>query len=316
MKIILPGGTGQVGTLLARAFQNGGHDVVVLSRSPTRAAWRTVAWNGETLGDWTSELDAADVVVNLAGRSVNCRYTPENRRLIMDSRINSAKVVGQAIQQAAKPPKVWLQMSTATIYAHRFDAANDEPTGIIGGSEPDAPSNWGFSIEVATSWEKAQTDCVTPDTRQVQLRTAIVMQPDAGSPFDILLNLVRFGLGGKIGDGRQYVSWIHDHDLIRSIDWLIEHDEIVGPVNLAAPNPVTNAEFMRTLRKAYGISFGLPASELMLSLGAWALRSETELMLKSRRVIPTRLLESGFTFDFPLWTDAARNLCQRWRERK
>jgi uncharacterized protein (TIGR01777 family) len=314
MKIIIPGGSGQVGTVLAREFHKGGHEVVVLSRQPAAAPWRTVKWDGETLGDWISEIEAVDAVINLAGQSVNCRYTPENRKIIKDSRVNSTKVVGDAIAQAWTPPRVWLQASTATIYAHRFDAPNDEATGIIGGSEPDAPDTWNFSIDVATSWERAFKESPTPNTRRVAMRSAIVMNPDHGSPFDILLRLVRFGLGGQAGDGRQYMSWIHDQDFFRAVLWLIERDEFEGPVNLAAPNPLTNSEFMRVLRSAWGIPFGLPASEWMLELGAFMLNSETELILKSRRVIPAKLLQSGFSFKFSTWPDAARDLCSRVRE--
>jgi uncharacterized protein len=315
MKIVIPGGSGQVGTVLARAFHRRGREVVVLSRKPVNAPWRMVEWDGETLGDWVSEFESADAVINLAGQSVNCRYHDQNRKVIKDSRLKSTKVVGDAIAQAWKPPRVWLQASTATIYAHRYDAPNDEATGFIGGSEPNAPDTWRFSIDVATSWERALNQAPTPLTRKVLMRSAIIMNPDPGSPFDILLRLVRFGLGGQSGDGKQYVSWIHDQDFVRAVLWLIEHEEFVGPVNLASPNPLTNAEFMRALRSAWGMPFGLPATEWMLEIGALALRTETELILKSRRVIPTRLLQSGFDFQFPIWRDAARDLCARSRER-
>lgn len=315
MKIVIPGGTGQVGSVLARAFHKGGHDVTVLSRKPANAPWRVVQWDGETLGDWVAEIDGADVVINLAGQSVNCRYTKENRRILIDSRIKSTRVVGKAIAQAKRSPRVWLQASTATIYAHRYDAPNDEATGIIGGSEPDAPDTWRFSIDIVTKWERELNEAATPHTRKVLMRSAIVMSPDPGGPFDTLLRLVRFGLGGSSGEGKQYISWIHDQDFMRAALWLIQHAELNGPVNLAAPNPLPNSEFMQKLREAWGISVGLPATKWMLELGAFLLRSETELILKSRRVVPSRLLESGFTFQFPTWSEAARDLCARWREK-
>jgi uncharacterized protein len=313
MKIVIPGGSGQVGTVLARALHQRGHEVVVLSRKPANAPWRMVEWDGETLADWVSEFEGATAVINLAGQSVNCRYDDHNRQVIMDSRLKSTKVVGDAIAQAWKPPRVWLQASTATIYAHRFDTPNDEATGIIGGTEPNAPDTWRFSIDVATSWERALNQAPTPLTRKVLMRSAIVMNPDPGSPFDMLSRLVRFGLGGQAGDGKQYVSWIHDQDFVRAVLWLIEHEEFDGPVNLASPNPLTNAEFMRALRSAWGMPFGLPAAKWMLEIGALVLRTETELILKSRRVIPTRLRQSGFDFQFPNWPDAARDLCVRSR---
>jgi uncharacterized protein (TIGR01777 family) len=315
MKVVIPGGSGQVGTLLARAFHHDGHEVVVLSRRPEAAPWRVAAWDARTLGGWADELDGADAVINLAGRSVNCRYTPDNRRAILESRVHSTRVVGQAIARAHRPPPVWLQASTATIYAHRFDAPNDETSGILGGAEPGAPDTWRFSIDVATAWERALDEAVTPHTRKVKLRSAMTMSPDRGGVFDVLLRLVRFGLGGAAGDGRQYVSWIHDEDFIRAVSWLIEHEEMEGPVNLSAPNPVPNAEFMRALRQAWGISFGLPAPAWLLEVGAVFLRTETELVLKSRRVVPGRLSQAGFTFGFPEWPDAARDLCRRWRGR-
>jgi len=314
MKIIIPGGTGQVGTVLARAFHARGDEVTVLSRHLQAAPWRVVKWDAETLGDWMAELEGADVVINLAGRSVNCRYNTANRKLIIESRVKSTQVVGEAIACAANPPRTWLQASTATIYGHRFDAANDEATGIIGGSEPNAPDTWNFSIDVVTSWERALNEAKTPNTRKVLLRSAIVMSPDRGGAFDMLLKLTRFGLGGRAGDGRQYVSWIHDQDFIRSVFWLIAHEEIEGPVNIAAPDPQPNSEFMQNLRAAWGTRIGLPATEWMLEIGAFALRTETELILKSRRVVPGRLLESGFAFEFPSWAEAAQDLCARWRK--
>ena len=314
MKVVIPGGSGQVGTLLARSLAADGHEAVVLSRKPGKAPWRVVGWDAETVGNWAAEVDGADAVVNLAGRSVNCRYTAANRRLILDSRVRSTRAVGDAIARAARPPRVWLQMSTATIYAHRFDVPNDEATGILGGSEPDAPDTWRFSTDVAGAWERAAEDAVTPHTRKVLLRTAMVMSPDRGGVFDTLLGLVRWGLGGTAGDGRQYLSWIHEHDFVRAVCWLIERDDLRGPVNLAAPSPVPNGEFMRTLRRAWGTRVGLPATRWMLTVGAWLMRTETELVLKSRRVVPGKLLAAGFVFRFPTWDAAAADLCRRWRD--
>jgi uncharacterized protein len=314
MKIVIPGGTGQVGTLLSRAFFNDGHEVVVLSRNPCNAPWRVVPWDAATIGDWAAEIDGADVVINLAGRSVDCRYNAENRRLIKESRINSTLAIGRVIAEAERPPGVWLQAGTATIYAHRYDAANDEAAGILGGTEPNVPDTWRFSIDVAKSWEQTANDFDLPRTRTVLLRSAMTMSPDRGGVFDKLLTLVRWGLGGRCGDGRQYVSWIHDHDFIRAVYWLIARSDLDGPVNLAAPNPVPNAEFMRTLRLAWERRFGLPAARWMLEIGAIFLRTETELILKSRRVTPGRLLEAGFEFQFPTWAEAAADLCRRSRE--
>lgn len=313
MKIVIPGGTGQVGTVLARAFHAAGHEVVVLSRRPVPAPWRVVEWDGERAGAWTAELDGAAAVINLAGRSVNCRYTPANRRAILSSRVASTRAVGSAIASAARPPKAWLQMSTATIYAHRFDAPNDEYEGRLGGTEHDAPDTWRFSIDVAKAWEGAAAEIATPGTRKVLLRSAMVMSPDRGGVFDTLLGLVRLGLGGRAGSGRQYISWIHDADFVRAVLWLLAHETMDGAVNLAAPGPIPNAEFMRALRDAWGMPIGLPATEWMLAIGAMAMRTETELVLKSRRVVPGRLLTEGFTFEFPEWPAAARDLCQRWR---
>ncbi len=314
MRIVIPGGSGQVGIPLSRALWTQGHDVVVLSRRPLQAPWRSALWDGETQGDGTREIDGADAVINLAGYSVNCRYDGENRRRILESRILSTRTVGQAIAAAKKPPRVWLQASTATIYAHRYDAANDERAGIVGGAEAGAPDTWRFSTDVARAWEREAIDARTPQTRKVLLRSAMTLGPGRGGIFDTLLSLVRSGLGGRAGDGRQYISWIHEEDFHRAILWLLAHDELAGPVNVASPQPLPNAAFMRVLRGAWGIQIGLPASPAMLEVGAAVLRTETELILKSRRVVPARLLESGFSFVFPGWPEAAADLCRRWRQ--
>ena len=311
MKVVIPGGTGQVGTVLNRALTAAGHEVVVLTRRPARPG--EVHWDGRTPGPWTGAIDGSDVVINLAGRSVSCRYTPANLRAMMDSRVLSARVVGEAIGAAARPPRVWLQMSTATIYAHRFDAPNDEGTGVIGGAEPTVPAYWSYSVDIAKAWEREQEQADTPHTRKVALRSAMVMSPDRGGVFDVLSWLARLGLGGPVAGGAQYVSWIHDHDFVRAVEFLIDREDLAGPVNLAAPEPLPHRAFMRALRTAWRAPVGLPATRWMAEVGAFVLRSDTELLLKSRRVVPGRLLEAGFAFAYPRWPEAARDLARRRR---
>ena len=311
MKIVIPGGSGQIGRILAHHFHERGDQVTVLARHPAPSPWSTIAWDGEIPGPWTAALDNADLVINLAGRSVDCRYTPRNRRDILESRVRSTRVIGEAIAQSAHPPAIWMNASTATIYRHALDHPQDELTGELGGREHKAPDTWRFSIDVATAWERAFDEAATPRTRKVALRSAMVMSPSRGGVFDVLLRLVRIGLGGAAGSGAQFVSWIHDLDFLRAIDFLVGRPDLTGPVNLASPNPLPNAEFMRILRRQWGMPIGLPAAEWMLEIGAFFLRTETELILKSRRVVPTRLLQSAFEFQFPEWEFAARDLVAR-----
>src|SRR6185503_12046295 len=241
---------------------------------------------------------------NLAGRSVDCRYHARNRKLMMDSRVETTRVLGEAITRCANPPKVWLNASTATIYKHTFGPAWKED-GEIGAT---AEAQDAFSIEIATAWERAFNATKTPRTRKVALRSAMVFGHGANSVFPVLCRLARFGLGGRMASGRQYVSWIHETDFCRALDWLIDREEFTGPVNLAAPNPVTNSEMMATVRQLCGVPFGLPAAAWMLEVGAFFLRTETELIIKSRRVAPARLLASGFKFQFPELRAALENL--------
>lgn len=314
LRIVIPGGSGQVGTILARHFHARGDAVLVLCRTTFRAPWRMVAWNGVNLGSWVRELENADVVINLAGRSVNCRYNEANRREILESRIQSTRVLGRALHQVAHPPRLWMNASTATIYRHALDRPMDEISGELGGNEQDAPSSWRFSIDVAKRWEECFFTASTRNTRKIALRSAMTMSPDHGGIFDTLLRLVRYGLGGAAGSGKQYVSWIHEADYLRAIEYLIAHEEMAGCVNIAAPGPLPNSEFMDVLRKAWGRGIGLSASKWMLELGAIFLRTETELILKSRRVVPGRLLAAGFSFRFPDWRSAAEDLVRRWKE--
>ena len=317
MKIVIPGGTGQVGGILRRALAARGHEVVVLSRhaGALEPGVRHTPWDGRSLGAWASEIDGADAVINLAGRTVSCRYTEENLRQMMDSRVESTRVVGEAIAKAAAPPRVWLQMSTATIYADRRDAPNDESTGIIGGHEPGVPGYWEYSVRIAQTWEATQLTAEVPETRKVQLRAAMVMSPDRGGVFDVLLRMVRLGLGGPVAGGRQYVSWIHDEDFVRAVEHLLVREDLSGPVNLAAPEPLPQRDLMRVLRRAWGQPIGLPATKWMAEIGAFALRSDTELLLKSRRVVPGRLLDEGLEFAYGQWGAAAEDLVRRVRSR-
>jgi uncharacterized protein (TIGR01777 family) len=310
VKIVIPGGTGHLGLLVSRALAGAGHEVVILSRRPSLggAPGRSVRWDGRTAGPWMAEVDGADAVLNLAGRTVNCRYTESHLQEMMASRVDSATIVGSAIAQAARPPRVWLQMSTATIYADSYDWANDEATGTIGGAEEGVPAYWAFSVDIARRWERAQIEAATPDTRKVALRTSIVMAPGRGGAFDAMWRMTRWGLGGPVGGGRQYMSWIHGRDFVRATELLLTRDDLAGPVNLAAPNPLPYRVFMADLRRAAGVRVGLPATRWMAELGAFVIRSDTELLLKSRRVVPGKLLDAGFSFDFPQWPDAARDL--------
>jgi len=313
-RVILAGGSGFLGQLLAGYLQPRGWEPIVLTRSPSaNARFREIAWNARTPGDWTESLDGAEAVINLAGRSVNCRFTPENKRLVMDSRVDSTRVIGEAITRCAQPPRTWLNASTATIYKHSTGIAHDEASTDF---RPTPEAKDEYSVQVALAWEKALDDAVTPPgTRKAALRVTLVFGAVAGGVFQILRRLARLGLGGKMGSGQQYVSWIHERDFCRAVEWVLEHPELTGPVNLAAPNPVTNAEMMRTFRRVCGAPFGLPAIEWMLEVGAFVMRTETELLLKSRRVVPGKLLASGFQFEFSTMEEALRELEARLSDR-
>lgn len=206
MRIVIPGGSGQVGQILTRHFQAQGHAVSVLSRNPRPAAWRTLAWDGLTGGDWVTELAQCDVCINLAGRSVNCRYTGANRRAIHESRVRSTLLLNEVVASLSRPPRLWINASTATIYRHALDRAMDEEHGELGGSEPDAPDTWNFSIGVAKGWEAVFFGTATRLTRKIAIRSAITFSPDRGGIFEVLSGLVRRGLGGTQGPGTQYVS--------------------------------------------------------------------------------------------------------------
>ncbi len=315
LRIVLPGGSGQVGQLLARNFQEQGHHVTVLTRGPYTASWQTVHWDGEHIGPWIEHLEGADVCINLAGRSVNCRYTANNREAIYNSRISTTRLLNQVIANLGDPPKLWINASTATIYRHALDRPMDEIQGELGGNELGAPETWNFSIRVAKEWERAFFETSTSCTRKIAMRSAITFSPVPGNAFAVFSNLVHLSLGGKQGNGRQFVSWIHEADFARAIELLIFRSDLDGVINIASPNPLPNREFMSALREAWGMPNGLWTPAPLLEIGAFLLRTETELVLKSRRVIPTRLLNAGFQFEFPNWHAAAEDLVYQWRHR-
>lgn len=280
-KIVIAGGTGFVGKYLTEKFISSGYDVIVISRQANHVNW-------DNISAITVALENAEMLINLAGKSVDCRYNKKNRQEIFDSRVNTTKALGNAILQCKNPPALWINSSTATIYRHAQDRPMTESAGDIG---------TGFSVNVATNWEKAFFNFKLSNTRQVALRMAIVLGKDGGVVKPIK-NLVRFGLGGKQGKGNQMFSWIHIEDLYRCIAFLQQHQELTGVFNTSAPNPVTNKNLMQVFRFKMKIPIGLPAPEWLLKFGAILIKTETELILKSRWVIPERLLQAGFNFQY------------------
>jgi uncharacterized protein len=328
LRIVIPGGSGLAGELLARHFQELGHYVTVLTRSPFSAPWQTVHWDGLNRGPWVDTLEGADVCINLAGRSVNCRYTQRNRQEIYQSRVHSTRLIGEVIAELDEPPRLWMNASTATIYRHaapgtEFDRDMDEFTGeyggyetvegIFGGLRP-APETWNFSLQVARDWESAIYEAPTPHTRKIPLRISILFSATPGSAFAIMSRLVRVGLGGTQASGRQYISWIHEADFVRAVEFLVDQEEIAGPVNLAATTPLPNREFMAAFREAWQMPNGIWAPAPLIEIGSFFMRTESELVLKSRRVVPGKLLDAGFQFEFPEWPEAAADLVRQWRE--
>jgi hypothetical protein len=319
LRIVIPGGSGQMGQLLARHFSGQGHQVSILSRGPSVEPWESIYWDGETIGPWTEALEGADICINLSGKSVNCRFTEKNRAALRNSRIRSTEILGAVISRLAQPPKLWMNASAASVYQHSIDRPMDEFTGINGREIEGAPDTWQFMMQLATDWEAAFYKTPTPRTRKIALRTTLLFGPHPGSVFAVMLNLVKFRLGGTVGSGKQYVSWMHELDYARAIQFLVEHEEIEGPINMAAPEPLPNRDFMRALRTAWGRGLpvnGLPAPTPILEVGAFFLRTESELVLKSRRVVPTRLLNAGFQFEFSDWYAAADDLVREWRRRE
>jgi uncharacterized protein (TIGR01777 family) len=289
-KIILAGGNGQLGKAIAGYYKDLAEQVIILSRkaAPEKGNIKTLVWDGRTHGPWVKELENADLLVNLCGKNVNCRYTQKNREEIIRSRVEPTRLLGKVVDELINPPKLWINAASATIYRHAEDRPQDEETGEIG---------YGFSIDVCKQWEQAFFNMETPHTRKVALRTSIVLGRNEGA-LPRLINLVKAGMGGHQGDGQQYVSWIHEQDVVKCTEWLLQHPDVNGIINCTAPNPIKNTDLMKELRHACGVPFGLPAPAWLLEMGAALIGTETELILKSRWVLPKRLLDAGFKFQF------------------
>ncbi len=299
-KLVIAAGTSFLGNVLIEYFKDKVESIIILTRGESKVldTIKYVHWDAKTLGDWKLEIEHADALINMAGKSVDCRYNQKNKDLILSSRVASTKILGQAISQAKVPPKVWLNSSTATIYRHSLDKEMNENDGEIGS---------GFSVNVAVNWENTFFSCTTPHTRKVALRTSIVLGKNGGALRPIL-NLVKIGFGGKQGSGNQKFSWIHETDFARSIDFIINTPNIQREINIVAPKPTTNSILMQTLRKILKISIGIPFSKPLLELGAIFIKTETELILKSRNVIPEKLQKHGFQFSYPELKPALQQL--------
>jgi uncharacterized protein len=320
-RIVISGGTGFIGQALAGYFGKA-NQIVILSRQAVNSQNNTYTkqlllpsqgynityrrWDGEHIEKhWSNEIEGADMIINLAGKSVNCRYNEKNKKEIFDSRTNATKVIGEAIRQCTTPPKLWINAASATIYRHAEDHPQDEYTGEFHND---------FSVQVCKQWEQTFYDQRTAFTRKVAVRMAIAL--GNGGVMVPYFNLLKCKLGGKQGSGRQMYSWVHIEDVCRSIEWIFDHPDMEGTYNCAAPNPVINSFFMKTLRHITGHKIGLPAYKWMLSIGAMLIGTEKELLLKSRWVIPTKLLQSGFTFKFAKLEDAIKNIVSKTARKK
>lgn len=298
-KLIIAAGTGFLGEVLTNHFKDKFEEIVILTRgkSKNNGNIKYINWDAKTFSGWEAVLENATVLINLAGKSVDCRYNEKNKKEILLSRIQSTKILNKAVLNCKNPPKHWLNSSTSTIYRFSLDKQMDEVDGKIGND---------FSINVALSWEKSFFKTETPNTLKTALRTSIVLGKNGGA-FVPLKTLAKLGFGGKQGKGNQFISWIHEEDFANAIDFIIQK-EMTGVINIVSPEPIANKSFMSLLRKAVGIPFGIPINEPMLKFGSFFIRTEAELVLKSRNVIPKRLLENGFQFKFDTLEKALENL--------
>jgi uncharacterized protein len=298
-KIVIAGGSGFLGYSIIKRFKETGTRIIVLTRGESKIVNNVsyVNWDAKTLGDWTDELEGATAVINLVGKSVNCRYTEENKQEIISSRVNATHIIGIAIRIVTAPPKVWINAASAAIYGNSGDEIMDEYS----------VSGEGFSPEVCKKWESEFNSIETPFTRKVLLRIGLVFQKDGGllKPF---INLVRFGLGGKIGTGKQYISWIHEDDFTNIIKAIVERDDFIGIINCSSPYPIKNKDFLHALRKACKISFGLPAPAFFVKIGATFIGTEADLVLSGRRVVSKVLEQKHFSFQYPQIEEALNHL--------
>jgi uncharacterized protein len=300
-KIIIAAGTGFIGQAMIDHFSN--YEIVVLTRNSNFKSQisnlKYIYWNAKSSGEWFSELEGAKAIINLTGKSVNCRYNEKNKAEILSSRVDSTNIIGEAINACKNPPEIWMNAGSATIYPHSLDKQNSEDVTEFDND---------FSVQVCKAWEKTFNEIETPKTRKLFLRITIVLGKNGGV-FKTLRSLTKIGLGGKQSNGKQFVSWIHEKDLCRAIEFLMDNKNMSGPINCAAPNPMRNKEFMKTLRKQLKVPFGLPQPGWVLSIGTWMMRTEKELVLKSRNVIPKRLTENGFKFTYNTVEEAMKDLC-------
>lgn len=294
--IVIAGGSGFLGDILENYFTYKNYEVYILTRHPKKQNHHY--WNGKDLGNWVKIFEKIDIIINLSGKSVDCRYHKKNKAAIYNSRIDATHAIGLAINLCQNPPKLWLNASTATIYRDSYDIEMTENKGIIGDD---------FSMNVAKCWEETFYTIVNPYTRKIALRTAIVFGKNGGA-YRPLRRLAKFGLGGKQGLGNQKVSWIHEIDFARAVEFLILNTSLKGNFNICNPKPIDNKTLMKALRTSLNIPFGIPQPKHILAFGARIIQTETELVLKSRNVIPERLIKNGFKFEFNSIKSALKNL--------
>ncbi|MGB0371944.1 MAG: TIGR01777 family oxidoreductase [Opitutales bacterium] len=298
-KIIIAGGSGFIGQALTQNLLERGYEVAILTRRPKAdpSGAQQVLWDGKTLGPWAAELDGARGIINLTGKNVDCRYTANNRREILESRLDSVRVLGKVFRQSKKPPKFWIQAATTAILGDAGEELRDES----------ASPGHGFSPEVAMAWEQAFNDEDIPHARKVLFRISFVLGRDGGA-LNRLKWVTRCFLGGAVGSGKQYYSWIHIDDLNEMFHWAIERESIEGLYNATGLNPVRNAEFMSELRAIMRRPWAPRAPTWLVRLGCCLLRTEPELALRGRNCIPRRFVEAGFQHQFPTLKQALRNL--------